>query len=317
MSVLRVSLGRTGLLVHPLVIGTLPMGPLQADLEPTHGGRIIRHALEGGANMIDTAAMYGSYAHINAALKGFGGEVLIASKTHAPDPATAREHVERALRALQIERLDVLHLHGARLVDPFIERGGVFDEMRRLREEGKVRFLGLSTHRIGAVRKAAEREDVDVIHPLVNREGLGIMDGTAQEMVAAISTAATAGKGIYAMKALAGGNLIRDARASLQWVRSLAGVPALAVGMLSTREVDANLALFEGRVDDELWKTLEQRTRRIRVMEVLCKGCGVCLPACPASAISIVNEKALVHEAGCILCGYCASACPEFAIRVV
>ncbi|MBN1426344.1 aldo/keto reductase [Candidatus Fermentibacteria bacterium] len=317
MSSARVVLGTTGLCIHPLVIGTLPMGPLQANLDPAQGARIIRHALDRGANLIDTADMYGSYAHIRAASDGFGGEVVFASKTHAQTRESAREHVDRALRMLHIERLDILHLHGARLSDPFVERGEVFDEIRRLRDKGKVRFLGLSTHRVGAVRKATARNDIDVIHPLINREGLGIMDGTAAEMAAAIADAAAAGKGIYAMKALAGGSFIRDARASLQWVRKLPGVHAIAVGMLSTREVDANLALFEGDAEDEVWRALEHRTRRIRIMEILCKGCGACIEACPANAISLVNDRARVHEAACILCGYCASACPEFAIRVV
>lgn len=313
----RVILGRTGLAVHPLVIGTLPMGPLQADLDPSHGARIIRHALERGVNLIDTADMYGSYAHIRTALQGFEGTVHVATKTHAPTPGIAREHVERALRMLDLERIDILHLHGARLTNPFVERGGVFDEMRRLRSEGTVRLLGLSTHRVAAVRMAIERDDIDVIHPLINREGLGIMDGTAADMAAAIADAEAAGKGVYAMKALAGGNLIRDARACLHWVRTLPGVHAVAVGMLSTREVDANLALFDGTQDEEIWKGLERRLRRITVMDVLCKGCGTCIGACPANAISLVAEKARVHEAACVLCGYCASACPEFAIRVV
>lgn len=317
MSSARVVLGRTGLSIHPLVLGTLPMGPLQANLDPTDGARIIRHALERGVNLIDTATMYGSYAHIRAALNGFASEAFLASKTHAQTRQAAREHVDLALRMLHVDRLDILHLHGARLTNPFVERGGVFDEMRRLRDEGKVRFLGLSSHRVGAVRKAAEREDIDVIHPLINREGLGIMDGTAAEMASAIADAASAGKGIYAMKALAGGNLIADARACLRWVRELPGVHAVAVGMLSTREVDANLALFGGQAEDATWKTLEHRSRRICVMEVLCKGCGACIDACPSNAISLVGEKARVHEASCILCGYCASACGEFAIRVV
>ncbi len=317
MSPARVTLGRTGLFIHPLVVGTLPMGPLQANLPPAEGAAIIRHALEGGANLIDTADMYGTYAHIRGALNGISRDVFIASKTHATTREAAREHVERALRMLEVDHLDILHLHAARVLNPFGERGEVLDEMRVMRHEGKVRFLGLSTHCVPAVRAATFRDDVDVIHPLINRRGLGIMGGSMAEMASAIADAAAAGKGVYAMKALAGGNLISDARASLTWVRSLPGVHAVAVGMLSIREVEANLSLFEGLDEPGLWRELERRVRSLRIMEVLCKGCGKCLEACPAKALSIVDGKARLHEGSCILGGYCAPACPEFAIRVV
>ena len=55
--------------------------------------------------MIDTATLYGTYAHVREALTGWQGEVTIATKTHAAEPALVREHVELALRELR--RTDV------------------------------------------------------------------------------------------------------------------------------------------------------------------------------------------------------------------
>ena len=94
----RVTLGCTGLSINPLVFGTLPLGPLQADLSPDKGGRLIRYALERGVNLLDTAELYQTYPHIRSALDGFSGEALIASKTHANTAEAARLHVVRALR---------------------------------------------------------------------------------------------------------------------------------------------------------------------------------------------------------------------------
>lgn len=314
----KVVLGSTDMRIHPLVFGTLPLGPLQAGLSPEAGGRLIRHALEGGVDLIDTAELYETYPHIRAALRDFRGPVRVATKTHAATAEEARRHVERALSELGVERLDIVHLHGARLPDPFIERAAVFDELLRLREEGKIIHLGLSSHYIRAVRQAALHPEVAVIHPLVNRSGLGILDGSAAEMAAAIAEAAGAGKGVYAMKALAGGNLIAEARVSLAYVRSLPGVTGVAVGMLSEAEVDANLALFSGEPPvDRVWRDLENRRRRLRIMDRFCKGCGACVPACASGALSLVGGKVRVAEEDCILCGYCAAACPEFIIRVV
>ena len=200
----RVILGRTEMEIHPLVFGTLPLGPLQTGLTPVEGGRLLRHALERGVNLIDTAELYGTYSHIREALQGYRGEVFIATKTHADNAAEARRHVERALRELGVEQLDIVHLHGARLADPFVDRASVFEELLQLREEGKIRKLGLSSHYISAIRRAADHPEIDVVHPLINQDGMGILDGSAEEMAGAIAEGAEAGKGIYAMKALAG-----------------------------------------------------------------------------------------------------------------
>lgn len=314
----QVTLGATGMTISPLVFGTLPLGPLQAGLRPAEGGRLIRHALERGVNMVDTAELYETYSHVRAALEGFGGEVYIVSKTHANTADDARLHVERALREMGRERLDVIHLHGARVRDPFVEREGVLAELSRLKEEGKVAHVGLSSHYVAAVCKAAGRPEIEVVHPLINRSGMGILDGTAEEMASAIALCAAKGKGVYAMKALAGGNLIATARQSLRYVLALPGVQALALGMLTTAEIEANLALVEdGFADEATWEKLEQGRRRLRIMERFCKGCGACVAACTADALAIEEGRAKVDEKACILCGYCAASCPEFIIRVV
>jgi predicted aldo/keto reductase-like oxidoreductase len=294
------------------------MGPLQANLSPQEGGRLIRHALEAGVTLLDTAELYGSYPHIRAALDSYRGEVYIATKTHAPDANTARGHIEKALRELGRERLDIVHLHAARLADPFRERADVLALLLKLQQEGKIGLVGMSSHYVSAIRKAIDHPEVAVLHPLINRIGRGILDGAASDMAAAIAAAALAGKGIYAMKALAGGNLITSARESLRYARNLPGVHAIALGMLSTREIDANLAFFEGRtVAAECWQQLEGRHRQLRIMNQFCKGCGACVTACSEGGLRLVEGKAEVDADACVLCGYCAAACPEFIIRVV
>ena len=314
----QVQLGTTGITTIPLVYGTLPLGPLQAGLTPGEGGRLIRYALERGVTMFDTAALYRTYPHLSAGLSGWHGPVTIASKTHAADPATARIHVEEALRELGRDRLDIVHLHAARLADPFTDRAAVLDELLAMQVEGKIVHVGMSSHYIEAFRRALDHPEIAVVHPLINRTGMGILDGTAAEMAAAIAACSRAGKGVYAMKALAGGNLISEARQSLSYVAALDGIHGVAVGMLSEREIDANIALLCGDAADEaLWRQLETRRRRLKIMTPFCKGCGMCIEACASNSLSLVDGKAAVEEASCVLCGYCGAACPEFMIRVV
>ena len=313
-----VTLGSTGISIFPLIFGTLPLGPLQANLSPQEGGRLIRHALERGVTMLDTAELYGTYPHIREALAGYGGEVVLATKTMAIDGATARAHVEKALRELGRERIEIVHLHGARLADPFVERAEVFEELGRMREQGLIGHVGLSTHYIAAVQKAARHPEVEILHPLINRTGLGIIDGGAAEMAQAIAACAATGTGIYAMKALAGGNLIASARESIRHVLGLDGVQAVAIGMLSEAEIEANIALFEdGSANPAAWSHLEAKKRHLVIMDHFCKGCGACVTACAQQGLAIVDGKVQLDEAACVLCGYCAAACPQFIIRVV
>jgi predicted aldo/keto reductase-like oxidoreductase len=314
----QVQLGTTGITTLPLVYGTLPLGPLQAGLTPEEGGRLIRHALERGITMFDTAALYRTYPHLKSGLTGWQGPVTIASKTHAADAATARLHVEEALRELGLERLDIVHLHAARLADPFTDRAAVLNELLELKEEGKIAHVGMSSHYIEAFRRSLGHPEIEVVHPLINRTGMGILDGTAGEMAAAIAACARGGKGVYAMKALAGGNLISEARQSLSYVAALEGVHGVAVGMLSEQEIDANIALLaEGKSDEAVWRQMETRRRRLKIMTPFCKGCGMCIEACASGSLSLADGKAVVDEASCVLCGYCGAACPEFMIRVV
>jgi len=314
----KVPLGSTGLRVNRLIFGTLPLGPLQANLSAKEGGALIRHALESGITLLDTAELYGTYPHIREALCDFAGEVRIASKTHATTAAEARAHVVKALQELAIECLDIVHIHGARLADPCTERAAVLEELLLMKQEGKVGHVGISSHYIAAFRAAARHPDIEVVHPLINRIGMGIMDGGAIEMAEAIVCCSKSGKGVYAMKALAGGNLISDARASIRYVLGLPGVDALALGMLSREEIDANLKLCSlDEAHDEAWGSLEKRRRRFKIMEKFCKGCGACVDACAAQALALEAGVARVKEEECILCGYCAAACPDFLIRVV
>ena len=313
----KAKFGDTGLSISPLVFGTLPLGGLQARVTPEEGGRLIRHALERGVTMIDTAHLYGTFDHVREGLRGYTGEVTVASKTHAADAATARDHVETALRQMGLERLDVLLLHGARIADPFTERTEVFEELCRMKEEGLARNIGVSSHYISAIRDAAVHPKVDVIHPLINRKGMGILDGGAPEMAETIALAASNGKGVYAMKALAGGNFISSARESISWVLKQEGVHALAMGMLSEAEIEANIALLEdGSAPDEVWEPLESGSRNLTIMEEFCIGCGECVSVCQDGALSLVDEMAVVDPESCVLCGYCGAACPEFIIRV-
>ncbi|MGB4287010.1 MAG: aldo/keto reductase, partial [Bacillota bacterium] len=237
----KTTLGNTGFSVTRLGLGTLVMGPLQANLSPEEGAKIIRKALERGISFLDTAHIYKTYDHIRLAKEGWTKELVIATKTPAIDYDKAERHIHAALEALDVDSLDMMLLHAARAgEDVFEERAGAFQCLCDYKEKGLIKAVGVSTHHVGIVRVAGSRDDVDVIHPLINMAGIGILGGTVEDMASAIETASLNGKGIYAMKALGGGSLLDKMEEAFKFVMDLPGIDSLVVGMVSEAEVEMN-----------------------------------------------------------------------------
>ena len=310
-------LGRTGLKVSQLCFGVLPMGPLQANLPVEAGGTLILEGLKRGINFIDTAEMYQTYPHIKWATSRFPGEVIIASKSTAATFQEMKESVERCLNQLGRDRIDIFHIHAARDNNPLINRAGALEALLEMKQEGKILATGVASHSVTGIEKAAVDPGIDIIFPLINQTGLGILDGGVPEMIAAISKAKQNNKGVYAMKALGGGNLLDEIPAKFEFVRNNAEVPVIAVGMLRQVELEMNLALFEGRpISAGIWNEARKYSKKAKVT-FLCKGCGRCLEFCHNGAVQIINGKAFIDEQKCLLCGYCSNECPQFAIRVI
>jgi predicted aldo/keto reductase-like oxidoreductase len=302
-----------------LGLGALPMGPVQRGLSPQEGAEVVRSAVERGINFIDTATMYRTYEHITLGLKGWKGEVTISTKSHAQkDRNEAQKHVELALRGLGREIIDIMLCHCART--PFTEElwGPTLDVLLTARQKGIIRMVGISSHSIENVRVAARNPEIDVIHPLINMKGMGIIDGSADEMLQAVREAHSAGKFIYAMKSLAGGNFVPNREEALRFVFDQTEIDAVALGMVTPLEVEWNVRFASGLpINEELSKKTALNNKRLDIVDIVCIGCGKCVEHCENQAISIVNDKAKVDHELCILCGYCAPHCERLAIRFV
>ncbi|MCR6546650.1 aldo/keto reductase [Dehalobacterium formicoaceticum] len=310
-------LGATGMEVSPLCFGALPLGPLQKNLPLPEGAALIRKGLEQGINFIDTAESYFTYPYIKEALTGFTGEVIISSKSMATTYEDMEKAVFDGLSALERSYFDIFHLHAARTKRTvFEERGGAFQCLKDLKKKGVIRAIGIATHAIEVVEGAAEEKDIDVVFPLINQAGLGIVGGTKEEMIRAITQAHQKGKGLFAMKALAGGNLIDQVKESYDFVLGIPGISSVAVGMVEERELEINVKLFNH--EEVILDPIDQvkAKKRLWIFKDGCIGCGACVDACPNNALMLKDDKAEVDTERCILCGYCSPHCPQFAIRL-
>ncbi|MDR3561707.1 MAG: aldo/keto reductase [Negativicutes bacterium] len=311
-------LGKTGIAVSELCFGTLPIGPLQADFPVEKAAEVIRYGLEQGITHIDTAQRYDTYPHVRQALEGYSGQVIISSKSWAPSYELMQQAIEEARKALNRDTIDIFLLHAARAgAKVFEERKGALECLCDAKAKGWIRATGMSTHSAKAVRLAADVPEIDIIHPLMNLIGLGILDGDREDMLASIGYAAEKGKGMYLMKIMAGGHLVDRFQGAIDFARTVPGIAAFAVGMLTQAEVDANIAYLEGRELPAYVAALVGKTKKKTYVMDQCKGCGNCEKFCPSDAIHVVDNRAVVDPERCLLCGYCVPHCPQFAIRLI
>lgn len=312
----KVLLGRSGLRVHPLAFGTLTISPMQKDFPPQRGAELILYAAEKGVDLFDTAQLYDTYEPLRLALRQ-RPDLIVSTKSYAWDEPTARAAFDDARRKLDLDVIPIFLMHEQEDMLTLKGHREAFDFYLNMKAKGLIRAVGFSTHRVAAVDYAPRYPGVDIIHPLINRTGVGIADGTAEEMAAAIARAHSAGIGIYAMKPLGGGHLLRDPEAAFAYLKNMPQVDVICCGMQSEAEIDVNLRLMEGAPPDPA--ALEQTRREPRRLMIhdYCQGCGRCVSRCGQGALSIVDGKCVCDQSKCVRCGYCAPVCPDFCIKVV
>jgi aryl-alcohol dehydrogenase-like predicted oxidoreductase len=310
------SLGNTGFAVSRLCFGTLTISPLQARLSLQEGTAVIRAALAAGVNFFDTAELYQNYDIIRAALQGQESPVYLCSKSYAYTYEGMRSSVEKACQATGRNYIDIFMMHEQTSRLTLRGHQEALQYLVTAKQAGLIRAIGVSTHTVEVVRAAALYDEIDVIHPILNMKGLGICDGSVEDMQAAILFAAGMGKGIYTMKALGGGHLNSSAAAAFAWIRQQSAIASVAVGMQSEAEVAVNCAIFSGLPPSaEAVRRVTAKPRRILVED--CAGCGRCVDSCPMGAMQVIDGQAVPDMEKCVLCGYCGAHCPEFCIKVI
>ena len=195
------TLGRTGLKVSRLAFGAGPIGYLGSD--PAEASRILNLLLDRGVTVIDTAAAYlGSEELIGQAVGHRRDEYVLLSKCGRKVEGLEGEDwsaqlvaatVDRSLRRLRTDHLDVMLLHSCR--KEVLERGEALGALARAREAGKIRFAGYSGDNEAAALA------VDLPHVDVLMCSLNLCDQVNLDQ--ALLMAAKAGTGVVAKRTVA------------------------------------------------------------------------------------------------------------------
>lgn len=328
-------LGKTGMTVATIGVGAMI----------TREADVIRYAVDRGANYVDTADCYMGGENeriVGRALKGVRSKVILASKVHIAPVDRMIQSVEKSLKSLNTDVIDIMQLHGIS-TEGEVTDGNARDALRKLIDQGKVRVPGVTTHSgqeevLKAVMKHGFYKTVLVAYNFRTDAGVKatlrklLSGGTG--ISAAIRDAGAAGVGVIAMKTQAGGYPVEGGalsphQAALAWVIENPGVATTIPSMVSFAQVDENLSACGKRLGKDGREALERYSMAIGDRH--CGLCGQCKGHCPYGVDVQDVLRSLTYYEGygqtdlanlsyreladgrnalpCLACGSCAVQC--------
>ena len=191
-------LGRTGLAVSPIGFGTSPLG----NMPGTYGYEVgedraietLHTIFDSPVNLVDTSRNYGfgrSEERVGAALASYSGStdhLVLSTKVDRDmetlrfDAARVRESFEESLKAMGVDRVDILHLHDpeyGRDLDEITADGGAVDEVFKIRDEGLAGSVGLAMGNVDLMFRLLRRYPFDVA---LNHNRFTALNRRADEM---------------------------------------------------------------------------------------------------------------------------------------
>lgn len=296
-------LGRTGYRASVIGFGGLGI----ATVAERQAIEVINRALDLGVNLIDTARSYAdSEEKIGKAIRGRRDEVFLVSKSKRRTAEVFAKDLEASFHALQTTKIDlylIQMLNDSEAYEKVMAPNGPLDALKSARDQGRISFIGFSSHGTADIVKEAIRSsEFDVVmvaynlmkyHTEAKVEPWEDMDRTREEV---FPLAQRYDVGVIAMKPLAGGlladfsskelkSLIKnsieiEASQALRYVLSHEAVSVACVGMETVEEVEENVACTEeirSLTDGEVAKISAEIAK---IDREFCRRCGYCLP-CP------------------------------------
>ncbi len=294
-------LGKTGVKLPLLGYGGAGLVKVWGSpLSPEDRVKLVRYAYDQGVHYYDTAGNYmESQSILGEALKDVRDNVYLVSKVETTVSGWVRKAVEKSLKELQTDYLDAILIHGT----PGIEQMSVKQAMKihgelvKLRDEGIVRFIGLSAHsyfdKALALISSGGFDQCMLSYGYIPRGHDQIFSARMVELRnACVAKAHELGMGIVAMKVVGGGvlgawsgyvvpgfdkkRLEELPAAAIRYVLQDKRIHLLTIGMRLKKEVDANIKTLSG----DATYTLDDRA-------LLAEFCAKALDSDPIKAMRV------------------------------
>ncbi len=313
----QIKLGQTDIVVEQNAFGALPIQRISTD----HAVNLLRKAYDGGMTFYDTARGYtDSEEKLGIAFNGMRDKIIIATKTPSTTVEGFWKDLETSLRLLQTDYIDIYQFHNPAFCPKPGDDSGIYDAMLEAKRQGKIRYIGITNHRLAVAEEAIESGLYDTLQfpfsYLSTDEELRISEKCAEK-----------GMGLIAMKALSGG-LITHSAAACAWITRYKHVLPIW-GIQHEWELDEFLSHIKNPpvLDDSMLEIIEVDKKELQGN--FCRGCGYCMP-CPEGIVismcaraSLLMRRApsdmILSDQGkkmmekiedCTECGSCAAQCP-------
>jgi predicted aldo/keto reductase-like oxidoreductase len=269
------NLGKTGIKVSEVGFGGIPIIRLQTD----EAVKVLRYAFDKGITFYDTANMYrDSESKIGQALSPVRDKIVIATKTILRESAGLRKHLEQSLKMLKTDYIDVYQFHQVANDEAWgkiTKDSGALSEADKAKKEGKIRFLGVTSHNLQMAVKLIKTglfSTVQFPFNFIEQEAKDKLHKYSQEK----------GIGIIAMKPFAGG-VIDSAVLAFKYLRQFPDVIPIP-GFDSIKSVDEIVSIYEhhNEINDEDLGKMEKYRQELG--RNFCRRCEYCQP-CPNGVI--------------------------------
>ena len=343
---------KTGDRISEIGTGTSAIGAA----EPKEALQALEHALEGGINYFDLAAGHrAAFALFGEAFSGvrdrvfyqihFGADYSGEEYGWTLELDAVKRSLEAQLAMLRTDYIDYGFIHCQDELSDWetYKKNGIYDYILKLKEEGVVRHIGLSSHTPKVINRILDEADVDMlmfsVNPAYDYAHGEYARGGVDERAEVYRRCEKEGIGISVMKPFSGGQLLDDATSPfgkaltiyqcLKYILDKPGILVALPGAKSVREVEDLLAYYE-KSEEELDYSIISSFEPIRVSG-RCVYCNHCKP-CPmgidvglvnkyydlalaGDAMAIEHYRTLERSASdCIGCGHCDSRCP-FSVK--
>lgn len=312
-----VTLGRTGMIVNKNGFGALPIQRISMQ----EAGVLLKKAYDAGIRFFDTARAYtDSEEKLGEALSGVREHIYIATKTGARTAEEFFKDLETSLHNLKTSYVDLYQFHNPPVCPKPGDGSGLYEAMLEAKRQGKIRFIGITNHRMAVAEEAVETGLYDTLQFPFNYLS------TERELALA-EKCRERDMGFIAMKGLSGG-LLTNSKAVYAFMAQYENVLPIW-GVQRETELDEFISYIANppEMTEELQALIEREKKELS--GEFCRGCAYCMP-CPAG-IEINNcarmalmlrrfpaEDYLTPEwqekmkkiEGCIHCNQCKTKCP-------
>ena len=309
-----VTLGSTNITVNKNAFGALPIQRVSDD----YAVMLLKKAYDGGIRFFDTARMYSDSEHkLNLAFKDMREKVFLSTKTGATTAEEFWKDLEISLGYLGY--IDIYQFHNPAFCPKPGDGTGLYEAMLEAKAQGKIRFIGLTNHRLAVAEEAVRSGLYDTLQ-------FPFSYLASEKEEALVRLCEELDVGFICMKALAGG-LITRSDVAYAYLAQYPVAPIWGIQRMSELEEflsyqEAPPAMTEERIAyiGEEKKVLSGD---------FCRGCGYCMP-CPVG-IEINNcarmslllrrspaelqltpavQAKMRRIEDCLDCGRCKSRCP-------